>query len=193
MAMVTYSGAITDSGQREALPPVDGREVLTYTLSWTAYPGLLLRLVLRVILLLAVYAAAMWILRIDNTNGLANAGVFAMLVLALAWTAYDFAYLRTMKLYVDVQGVWLAQGLLPWHKGVNGVRWDEMGAACYEPSFLSWACKSYRINIRHRFTTDSELNLAHVKNGHIAVQSINRLLMLRAKALLKAIVSENGK
>ena len=56
--MVTYSGAFTDSGPREALPPVDGREVLIYTLSWTAYPGLLLRLVLRVILLLVVYAAA---------------------------------------------------------------------------------------------------------------------------------------
>jgi hypothetical protein len=178
--MVNYNGASPDSRQREVLPPVDGREVLIYTLSWTAYPGLLLRLVLRVILVLAVYAAAVLILRIDNTNGLANAGVFAML--ALAWTAYDFAYLRTMKLYVDVQGVWLAQGLLPWHKGVNGVRWDEMGAASYEASFLSWACKSYRIDVRHRFSTDARLNLAHVKNGHIAVQSINRLLMLRAKA-----------
>ncbi len=179
--MLIDSGVFTGPRQHAVLPPTDSREALVYTLSWTAYPGLLLRLVLRVILVLAVYAAAMWILRIDNTSCLANAGVFAMLFLALTWTAYDFAYFRTMKLYVDVQGVWLAQGLLPWHKGVNGVRWDEMGAASYEASFLSWACKSYRISVGHRFTTDATLNLAHVKNGHIAVQSINRLLMLRAR------------
>ena len=78
--------------------------------------------------------------------------------------------------------MWLAQGLLPWHQGVRGVRWDDMGAASYEASLLSRACKSYRIDVRHRFSTEARLNLSHVKNGHIAVQSINRLLMLRAKS-----------
>ena len=108
--------------------------------------------------------------------------MFVVLALALAWTIYDFVYLQTTKLYFDRQGVWLAQGLLPWNKGVSGVRWDEIGDASFQMGFLSWACKSYRITVGHRYTTGAELSLNHVKNGDIAVQSINRLLMARGNA-----------
>ena len=181
--MDSDSRAISDLRQQDVLPLADGGEALIYSLSWTAYPRLVLRLVLRVIGFLAIYSLAIWVLKIKHTNLLANAGVFVVLAFALAWTIYDFVYLQTMKLYVDRQGVWLAQGLLPWSKGVNGVRWDEIGTASFAQSFLSWACKSYSITVGHRFTTDYELVINHVKHGDDAVQCINRLLMVRARVL----------
>ena len=179
--------AISDFGRQAVLSRENDRQglmqLINYSLSWTAYPRLLLRLVFRVILLLAAYSLAIWIFKIKHTSLLANAGVFVMLGLALAWTIYDFVYLRTTKLYIDPQGVWLAQGLLPWSTGVSGGRWDELGAASFQQSFLSWACKSYSITVGHRFTTDSALYIRHVKHGDIAVQNINRYLMARARVV----------
>ena len=180
--MDSDSRAVSELTRQQAvLPREDGDEALIYSLSWTAYPRLLFKLVLRVIILMGIYALAISLFKVKHTNLLANVGVFVTPVVALLWTVYDFAYLRTMKLYVDRQGVWLAQGLLPWSKGYNGVRWDEIGDASYRQSFLSWACKSYSVTVAHRFTTNAELFLDHVKRGDIAVQSINRLLIARAR------------
>jgi hypothetical protein len=153
---------------------------LVYSLSWTAYPRLAFSLGVRILLFMAAYTLAIWIFKIKHTDPLANAGVYIMLGLALVWTFYDVVYLLTTKLYVDRRGVWLAQGVFPWSKGIYGAVWDQIGEATYTLSFFSWAFKSYGLSLRHRFTGNEELYLKHVRNGHIAAQSINRMLMAKA-------------
>lgn len=170
-------------GQHGVLPRVAAPQQLAYVLSWTAYLSQAWRLALRALLLLTVYTIVIWILRVKSTSVLANAGVFAMLALAVAWTLYDIATLRAISLVVDRQGIWLHSGLFAWNKGVTGLRWDEVGAATFRQSFVSWACNSYGVSVRHRFTGNEEFYLAHVKDGADAVQSINRLMAARAGAL----------
>jgi hypothetical protein len=182
MMMNSHSTRIGGLGGHGVLPREAAPQQLAYVLSWTAYLSQTWRLALRVVLLLTVYTMAIWILRVKSASVLANAGVFGMLAVAVAWTLYDIAYLRTIKLIVDRQGIWLHAGLFAWSKGMTGLRWDEVGVATYRQSFASWACNSYGVSVSHRFTTNEEIYLAHVKDGAAAVQSINRLLVARASA-----------
>lgn len=167
-------------------PPVylqqrsSGYEAIVYSLSWTAYPRLIWSLLLRSFLFLAAYVLVAWIFKFDDESFMANAGVFMMMLLAVGLTLYDFFYLRTMKVYIDRQGIWLAQGILPWSKGVSGSRWDTVGEATFSQTFLSWAFKSYTISISHRFTGMEDLYVHHVRNGDNAVEDINRLLAARS-------------
>ena len=167
-------------------PPVylekisSGYESLVYSLSWTAYVRLIWSLLLRSFLFLAAYVLASWVFKFKDDSFMANAGVFMMMVLAVGFTLYDFFYLRTMKVYIDRQGIWLAQGILPWSKGISGSRWDTVGEATFSQTFWSWAFKSYTISVRHRYTGTEDLYVHHVKNGDVAVEDINRLLTSRA-------------
>lgn len=181
--MNSHSTRIGGLGGHGVLPREAAPQHLAYVLSWTAYLSQGWRLALRLVLLLTVYTIIIWILQVKSASVPANAGIFAMVALAVAWTLYDIAYLRTIKLIVDRQGIWLHAGLFAWSNGITGLRWDEVGVATYRQSFLSWACKSYGVSVSHRFTTIEELYLAHVKDGDVAVQSINRLLAARASAL----------
>lgn len=170
-------------GAHRLLARAAAPQQLAYALSWTAYLSQIWRFAFRVVLLLMVYTVVTWILRVNSASGLSNAGIFALLAVAVAWTLYDIANLRAITLVVDRQGIWLHSGLFAWSKGMTGLRWDEVGAATFRQSFVSWACNSYGVSVSHRFTISEELYLAQVKDGADAVQSINRLLAARAGAL----------
>lgn len=181
--MNSYSTRIGGLGKYGVSRHADAPQHLAYVLSWTAYLSPVWRLALRVVLLLTVYTVAIGLLRVKSGSVLANAGVFAMLALAVTWSVYDIANLRAIKLVVDRQGIWLHSGLFAWSKGMTGLRWDEVGVAAFRQSFVSWACHSYGVSVSHRFTGNEELYLAHVRDGADAVQSINRLLAARAGAV----------
>lgn len=132
--------------------------------SWTAY----VRLVLITLVLLAVavplaFAAA------------TIAGV-AVLVLVILYAVYNVMSIRSYHLYCDDLGVWLDRGVLPWSRGVVGVKWRDIDEAQYFPNFSSWLFKSYAVRIGHRFTKSSEIRVSHMVRGNEAAMKVNSVL-----------------
>lgn len=95
--------------------------------------------------------------------------------LAFALMVYKILALRSVRLFVNDEGVWVYSGILPWTKGISGIRWRDIDDARYFPGFLGWALKSYTVSIGHRFTKSSQIRLPYVKRGDRAVEQINAL------------------
>ena len=129
--------------------------------SWIAYVGLMVLAALLFGILLPL--AFMW-------NEIAAALV--MLVSAII-VGYRFLLLRSVQLYYDDVGVWVFSGVLPWKKGVAGVKWRDMDEATFEQGFWSWITGSYTIRIGHRFTKASEIRLTSIARGKDAVATLN--------------------
>lgn len=129
--------------------------------SWTAY----VRVVVVGIVLLFIVTPLAW-------SASTVAGV-VVLGASLAFVIYQFLLLKSFHLYFDDVGVWVYSGILPWNKGVAGVKWRDLDEAVYFQSMGSWLFKSYSIRIGHRFTKSSEILLSHWGRGHEAVMAIN--------------------
>jgi hypothetical protein len=159
-----------DEGSSENVPLISGA---LGGKSWTAYiKPFLVGAVLLFILTPAAWAASI------------IAGV-AALTLSLAFLIYQTLLLRSFHLYFDDLGVWVYSGILPWNRGVSGVKWRDLDEAVYFRSMGSWLFKSYSIRIGHRFTKSSEILLTHWQSGHEAVMEINaqHQELVRAKSL----------
>jgi len=102
-------------------------------------------------------------------------------LIPLAWFIYQWLLLRSVYLYCDDAGVWVYEGILPWSKGVRGVKWRDMDEATFVTGFWAWLLRSYSIRISHRFTKESEIVLTHMYNGRAVSQQINQMLMERVK------------
>lgn len=141
--------------------------------SWLAYAGVV---ALAVVLFAgALPLAFLW-------NEIAAAGVMAVSALLVA---YRFLLVRSVQLYYDDVGVWVHAGVLPWKKGVSGVKWRDMDDATYVNGFVSWATRSYTVRIGHRFTRDSEIVLHNIARGRQAVETVNAIHqeMIRSGAI----------
>ena len=129
--------------------------------SWTAY----VRVVLVGIVLLLVLTPLVW-----STSAIAGV---CLLLVSLGYVIYQVLFLKSFHLYLDDVGVWVNSGVLPWNKGVAGVKWRDLDGAVYFQSMGSWLFKSYSIRIGHRFTKTSEILLSHWAHGHEAAMAIN--------------------
>lgn len=138
--------------------------------SWTAY----LRVALIAIAAILVSAVLMRYTR-------AWVGL-VVLLLGCLFVAYRFFVIRSYRLYFDDVGVWLYSGILPWNKGIAGVKWRDLDEAVFYQSMWSWISKSYSIRIGHRFTKSSEILLDHWAKGNEAVVAINE----RHQAMIRA-------
>lgn len=141
--------------------------------SWLAYAGVAALAVL--LFFVALPAAFHW-------NEMAAA---AVLVASALIVAYRFLEVRSVQLYYDDVGVWVVSGVLPWAKGVAGVKWRDMDDATYVNGFVSWATRSYTVRIGHRFTKESEIVLHHIAHGRKAVETVNTIhqQMIRSGAV----------
>jgi hypothetical protein len=141
--------------------------------SWTAY----VRVALIGLVLLFIVTPLAW-------SASVGAGI-VMLLVSLGFIAYKVLLLNSFHLYVDDDGVWVFSGILPWNKGIAGVKWRDLDEAVYFQSMGSWLFKSYSIRIGHRFTKSSEILLSHWARGHEAVMTINgqHQELVRSKAL----------
>jgi hypothetical protein len=129
--------------------------------SWLAYVGVA---VLAAILLGGLLPLAfMW----NETAAL------CVLLGSGALLFYRIAMLRSVQLYVDDVGVWVHAGVLPWKKGVTGVKWRDIDEATYAQGFWSWLTRSYMVRIGHRFTKSNEIVLTNIGGGKQAVATIN--------------------
>ena len=155
----------------ESAPSSHHQATVVGVKSWLAYAGLLL--------LAAILFFGALPLAFAYTNELVAGGV---LVVSALVVGYRFLLLRSVQLYYDDVGVWAFSGVLPWKKGVAGVKWRDMDEATFYPSFWSWVTGSYTVRIGHRFTKASEIVLTNIANGkHVAsVLSARHQDMIRA-------------
>jgi hypothetical protein len=129
--------------------------------SWIAYFGTLVLAALLFFVLLPL--AFMW-------NEIAAGVVFVASALLVG---YRLLLLRSVQLYYDDVGVWTYSGVLPWKKGVTGVKWRDMDEATFSPGFWSWISGSYTVRIGHRFTKANEIVLTNIARGKAAVATLN--------------------
>jgi hypothetical protein len=138
--------------------------------SWLAYAGVLaLAIVLFGVLLPLAF---LW----------HELAALAVLLLSALIVGYQFLLVRSVQLYMDDLGVWVHAGVLPWKKGVSGVKWRDMDEATFMNGFTSWATRSYTVRIGHRFTKDSEIVLTKIARGKEAVATVNA----RHQAMIRA-------
>lgn len=129
--------------------------------SWTAYLGVGLAAILLLFIVVPLAWLASWV-----------AGIVALLVSG-AFVIYRALVIRSYNLYYDDVGVWVYSGILPWKKGVMGVKWRDLDEALYFQNFGSWLFNSYSLRIGHRFTKSSEIFLTHMAHGHESAMTIN--------------------
>jgi hypothetical protein len=129
--------------------------------SWVAYFGTLVLAALLFFVLLPL--AFMW-------NEIAAGVVFLVSALLVG---YRVLALRSVQLYYDDVGVWTYSGILPWKKGLSGVKWRDMDEATFAPGFWSWVTGSYTVRVGHRFTKSSEIVLTNIARGKAAVTTLN--------------------
>ena len=132
--------------------------------SWTAYVGVAIRLALLLILAaMALYwQSAHWQL------------ILLVAVVPLALIGYQFWLLRSYRLYFDEVGVWIYSGVLPWKKGVSGVKWRDLDEAIFINNFFSWVTGAYTVQLRHRFTKAIEISEKSMAQGKQAAIAINQ-------------------
>lgn len=106
----------------------------------------------------------------------------ALAALDLVFVGYRVALLRSFKVYQTPDGIWVTRGILPWNKGIYGMRWRDMEKATFETGFWSWLSRSYNIRIAHRFTRESEIRLQGVSRGREVTELINNRLAEMARA-----------
>ncbi|KUZ76932.1 hypothetical protein WI37_16015 [Burkholderia ubonensis] len=129
--------------------------------SWVAYIG---RLVVAVVAL-PIGAVSLWE-RAPLFVALAAIAIFAGIM-------YTVALERSYVLFMDDHGVWLRRGILPWSRGVTGVKWRDLDSATYFTGFVSWLTNSYTIRLEHRFTKANEILISNMAAGNKAVEAIN--------------------
>ena len=141
--------------------------------SWTAYVGSLVLAAL--LFFVALPLAFRW-------NELAAAAVMAGSSLIVG---YRFLLVRSVQLYYDDVGVWVVSGVLPWARGVAGVKWRDMDDASYAGGFFAWVTRSYTVRIGHRFTRSSSIVLHQIARGREAVETVNAIhqQMIRSGAV----------
>jgi len=138
--------------------------------SWLAYAGVLALAIMLFGVLLPL--AFLW----------QEMAALAVLLLSALIVGYQFLLVRSVQLYMDDLGVWVHAGVLPWKKGISGVKWRDMDEATFINGFSSWATRSYTVRIGHRFTKDSEIVLTKIARGKEAVATVNA----RHQALIRA-------
>lgn len=157
---------------------------LTYRISWLGYikPVILLVVIASlctgVILARDYGSAAMQSQLASPLFVITPACVILVALISLVLKIY---YLRTLRLIINSDGVYLFKGIFPWTKGTTGTLWQDIADAQYFPGFIAWLTKTYSIQVRFRFNKSSETFVPYIWNGNQAVIKINQTLQERAR------------
>jgi hypothetical protein len=157
--------------ERDFTQPPAGEITTLGRKAWTAYAAVIVAsLLLFVFIVPILWAMTSYVV-----------GMVALL-LSLLWVAYKLIELRAYHLYCNEAGVWLSSGVLPWNKGVRGVKWRDVDDATFSQSFWTWLLKSHRVRVGHRFTRSNELVVSSIGHGDKAVMTINTKLQELARS-----------
>ena len=151
---------------------------LTVKLSWVAYLSEVWRFFVRLLIFAVIAVPISYILSKGDIAGknAVNWPTLVALICAVMLTAYSVMYTASVRVFTNDGGVWMSRGVFPWEKGLTGVQWRDVGQAGFQQGALSWALRSYSMNVSHRFTTGSELTVNHVKHGNLFVQHVNDVM-----------------
>jgi len=153
-----------------------------YRHSWVAYAKVIRRLLFMVVISAGISWAAVNNIEHVEMRIVTMVIGSSIFIISLAINIYSLFYLKSVYVYTDPDGVWLYSGILPWNKGIRGVKWRDVEEASYHTGFLSWLFKSYTIHVGHRFTKTSEILVDNLNRGNKAVENINMM----HKAILDA-------
>ena len=141
--------------------------------AWTAYASLI---VCWVMLMIGVAFAAWFV------------GYYSLIpfLAGTAFLVYHLAWLQSVELFCDDNGVWVYRGILPWQRGVVGIKWRDIEVAAFTQNFTSWSTHSYSLHVLDRYTRKPELVLTNMFEGDKAVMYINTRLnaMIRSQQLV---------
>ena len=141
--------------------------------AWTAYVSVIVYWVL--FMIVVVFAA--WFV-----------GYYSLIpfLAGTAFFGYQLAWLQSVDLYCDDYGVWVYRGVLPWQRGVIGIKWRDIEIAAFTQNLTSWSTHSYSLHVLDRYTRKPELVLTSMFEGDKAVMYINTRLneMIRSQQLL---------
>ena len=86
---------------------------------------------------------------------------------------YSLWDISSYRLYYDEEGIWMSSGVLPWTKGVRGVKWRDLDSASYKINAIAWFTNSYDVILNHRYTKENEIYLSDMWKGNKMVAIIN--------------------
>lgn len=137
--------------------------------SWLAYGGLLLRYLL---IFSSIYFLDVKLSLEPNFNWVKDYSLYVY-VYFIMMLFYRIAVLRSYKIAVTNEGIWLSFGIFPWAKGGNGLRWIDADMAFYYPNFLSWITNSYKITVNHKYTNKSDFMASNIWRGRKVCSEIS--------------------
>lgn len=146
-----------------------------FRLSWLAYANAVMTILFFVAVSIVIGQWTAHNVQSDAAFRLGMTASVFVLVVSLSVCIYNILFLKSVRVYTDDVGVWVYRGILPWSKGVRGVKWRDIEDAIYYYGFFSWMFRSYTVRIGHRFTKTSEIFVRHLAYGHRAVEHINQL------------------
>jgi hypothetical protein len=130
--------------------------------AWTAYIGTVLIAVILLVIIMPLLIA----------SGSRILGLLLLIVGAL-FVTYRILLLRSYNLYYDDVGIWLYSGVLPWKKGIVGVKWRDLDEVVFFQTLWSWLSNSFSVKVGHRFTKSSEIFITHLGRGKDCVLALN--------------------
>ena len=107
-------------------------------------------------------------------SGVSDAVRVVLLLSTVAWTAFRVAELKSVVLFLDIDGVWVHAGVLPWSRGVFGIRYRDLDDPVLMQNLASWLLRSHTIVLRHRFASQAPIALDHMSNAPAALERIFR-------------------
>lgn len=139
--------------------------------SWVAYVNLTIRYA---IIFGLIYIVDTMLFIEKDFNHLKEYSVYAYAFFAAVFI-YRLAVLRSYKISVTNEGVWMNFGIFPWAKGGNGLRWTDADMAFYYPTFLSWITNSYTIKVNHKYTNSADFMASNIWRGRKVCREISSI------------------
>ena len=90
------------------------------------------------------------------TSGYILIVLIHMLKIYQAWSNF---------IIIDSEGVWNRKGIFPWTKVWDGLNWKDVERAWSIQGFISWVLRSYKIEVNHRFLSDTRFVVYHMPRG----------------------------
>ena len=150
------------------------RAVFLCAKSWTAHASTL------VIAVLLFFAALPLAFRYNTRAAL------VVLIGSALIIGYRIMTTRSVQLYYDETGVWLASGILPWKKKLTGIAWRDVQEAGHDSTFWSWLFRSYTVRVQPRGARQTAIVATGMAQGKAAAEAINIRLqeLIQSRALV---------
>ena len=136
--------------------------------SWVAYFGLFIGYA---IIFGLIYFIDITFLKEAEFEHLREYNVYAYTFFVSVFV-YRLAVLRSFKISITNEGIWVNYGIFPWAKGGNGLRWNDADMAFYYPTFLSWITNSYTIKVNHKYTNSADFIVSNIWRGRRVCREI---------------------